>query len=87
MTYFQKVVSGKRWRYTENGYDLDITYITQRVLGMSFPASKGTQKLYRNSINKVAKFLDEFHKDHYYVFNLANKPIDESKFCNRVNAY
>ena len=54
---------------------------------MSFPASKGTQKLYRNSINKVAKFLDEFHQENYCVFNLSNKSIEEAKFGNRVYSY
>lgn len=87
MTYFQKKVSGKRCRFQNDEFDLDITYITQRVLGMSFPASKKTQQLYRNNINKVAKFFDEFHGENYFVFNLSNKQIDESKFGFRVHSY
>ena len=53
-THIRKIVSGKRNRFENDKYNLDITYITQRVLGMSFPASSGTQKFYRNNINKVA---------------------------------
>lgn len=87
MISIQKKVSGHRCRFIDDKYDLDITYITQRILGMSFPASKGTQKIYRNSINKVAKFLDERHPNSYLVINLSNKDIDESKFHDSVNSY
>lgn len=52
MNYFRKLVSGKRKRIKFNKYDLDITYITERVCGMSFPAS-GFEQVYRNNINDV----------------------------------
>jgi len=39
MNWIRKKVSGKRRRFIENGYDLDITYITNRILAMSFPAT------------------------------------------------
>ena len=58
MNFFRKIVSGRRNRIKVGQFDLDITYITPRVLGMSFPAS-GFEKVYRNSINTVVKFLDE----------------------------
>ena len=35
----RKAVSGKRNRLNENGYDLDLTYITPRIVAMSFPAA------------------------------------------------
>jgi phosphatidylinositol-3,4,5-trisphosphate 3-phosphatase/dual-specificity protein phosphatase PTEN len=46
-------VSGKRNRYQDDQYNLDITYITQRVLAMSFPA-QGFESLYRNDIDNVS---------------------------------
>lgn len=50
----KKMVSGKRHRIVEeiNGkkYDLDLTYITDRIVGMSFPASSFKEKMYRNDI-------------------------------------
>jgi phosphatidylinositol-3,4,5-trisphosphate 3-phosphatase/dual-specificity protein phosphatase PTEN len=39
MDWLRKIVSGNRRRFNDKKYDLDITYITKRVLAMSFPAS------------------------------------------------
>ena len=39
MNFLRKIVSGKRNRLQTEKYDLDITYVTPRVCGMSFPAS------------------------------------------------
>ena len=53
MDWLRKIVSGNRRRFEDTHYNLDITYITDRVLGMSFPAS-GLEKMYRNDINHVS---------------------------------
>ena len=53
MNFFRKLVSGKRNRFQYKEYDLDITYVTRRVCGMSFPAS-GFEQMYRNNINDVS---------------------------------
>ena len=37
--WVEKMVSGKRRRLEETGRNLDLSYITDRVIGMSFPAS------------------------------------------------
>jgi len=55
MNFLRKIVSGKRKRLQTEKYDLDITYVTERVCGMSFPAS-GFEKCYRNNINDVRFF-------------------------------
>ena len=52
MNFLRKIVSGKRKRLQDKKYDLDITYVTDRVAGMSFPAS-GIEQMYRNNINDV----------------------------------
>lgn len=52
MNFFRKIVSGSRKRYEKNGYDLDLTYITERIIAMSFPAS-GFESTYRNNIKSV----------------------------------
>ena len=54
MNWLRKIVSGKRNRYQDDQYNLDITYITERVLAMSFPA-QGFESLYRNNIDNVRR--------------------------------
>jgi len=49
-------------------------------VGMSFPASSKTEKIYRNDIDQVAQFFNYKHGDKYKVFNMSNRDIDESKF-------
>ncbi len=46
------MVSGPKVRYTAEGYNLDFTYVTPRVIAMSFPAA-GLESFYRNSIDDV----------------------------------
>ena len=55
MDWLRKIVSGKRNRFKDDSYNLDITYVTKRVLGMSFPAS-GVETMYRNNINDVSVY-------------------------------
>jgi len=86
MNYFRKLVSGKRNRWKGDNFDLDITYVSDRVLGMSFPAS-GFEQTYRNKIDDVASFLESKHKDHYLIFNLSNRKYDYKKFNNKVIDY
>ena len=82
-------VSGKRNRIKDrdNNVNLDLTYITGTVLAMSFPASSATQKLYRNDINEVANYMDKNHPSSYYIYNMSNRAIDNSKFHDQVESY
>lgn len=48
-------VSGSKNRYKVNGYNLDLTFVTSRIIAMAYPAS-GIEITYRNNINDV-KFL------------------------------
>ncbi|KAK2148601.1 hypothetical protein LSH36_489g00006 [Paralvinella palmiformis] len=83
----RKVVSQNKRRYQKDGFDLDLCYITHRVIAMSFP-SAGFMALYRNPIKEVARFLDLKHQDNYMIFNLCSERMyDESIFQNRVARY
>lgn len=83
MNALRAAVSGSRVRYTKDGFDLDLTYITPTFLAMSYPAS-GVEKAYRNDINEVAKFLNPRHPNVYRVYNLSERSYDYSKFEGRV---
>lgn len=85
---FRKLVSGKRNRLDHSRYDLDISYITDRVLAMSFPASSKVEKMYRNNIVSVADYLDEAHPGRaYWIYNLSNRRVETQHFHHRVLAF
>eukprot|EP01062_Namystynia_karyoxenos_P011901 TRINITY_DN14276_c0_g1_i3.p1 TRINITY_DN14276_c0_g1~~TRINITY_DN14276_c0_g1_i3.p1 ORF type:complete len:709 (+),score=223.20 TRINITY_DN14276_c0_g1_i3:260-2386(+) len=78
-----KVSKGRR-RLVADGYDLDLAYVTPRVLAMSWPGS-GVEQFFRNSINTVSSYLDKFHPDCYKVYNLCKeRGYDTAPFHGRV---
>eukprot|EP00808_Paulinella_micropora_P011455 g56338.t1 len=68
-------VSGPRRRFQAQGFNLDLTYITDRILIMSTPADARTWPflpyLYRNPVQEVFRFFDQHHRDHYLICNLC----------------
>jgi phosphatidylinositol-3,4,5-trisphosphate 3-phosphatase/dual-specificity protein phosphatase PTEN len=49
MDFIREIISGKKNRLIQDKYNLDLTYITPRIIAMSYPAS-GIESLYRNPI-------------------------------------
>lgn len=43
---------------TDAGYNLDLTYVCPRIIGMSFPA-EGIEIAFRNNINDVIAIKDQ----------------------------
>ena len=66
---FKRLVSKKKRRIQTENYDLDMAYITERVIGMGFPAT-GSETLYRNSLDDLKSFLDKYHGE-YKIYNLC----------------
>ena len=91
MEFFNNIirnqVSQTRIRYKDDEYDLDLTYITPKIMAMSFPAEAFVQKLYRNNIEVVAKFLEEKHAGNYRIYNLTGKDYDMTAFKKKVVTY
>ncbi|XP_051117670.1 phosphatidylinositol 3,4,5-trisphosphate 3-phosphatase and protein-tyrosine-phosphatase PTEN1 [Andrographis paniculata] len=85
--YLRSLVSKKRRRMLVGGYDLDMTYITDRLLAMSFPAER-MKAMYRNPIWEVKSVLEMNHHGHYKVYNLCiEEAYDASHFGGNVERY
>ncbi|CAK7329933.1 unnamed protein product [Dovyalis caffra] len=88
-------VSQNKRRYQEGGFDLDMTYITENVIAMGFPAgdmSSGffgyVEGFYRNQMEEVIKFFETYHKDKYKVYNLCSERLyDASLFEGKVASF
>lgn len=83
MDLLREIVSGPKNRLVEDGFNLDLTYLTPRIIAMSYPAN-GIESMYRNPIEKVQDFLNKKHKQDFLVVNLSGRKYDYSKFHNNV---
>lgn len=86
MNYLRAFISKNKYRFIDRKYNLDLSYITPRIISMAYPGS-GIQGLIRNNINDVSNFLKERHGNNYLVINLSYKSYDNSKFNNNVSEY
>ena len=64
-------VSQNKRRLYWNGFDLDLTYITDRIIAMSVPAF-GQATAYRNNIHQVSRYFALRHYGRFFVFNLCD---------------
>eukprot|EP00993_Chasmostoma_nieuportense_P000307 NODE_1284_length_1566_cov_79.544128_g1213_i0.p1 GENE.NODE_1284_length_1566_cov_79.544128_g1213_i0~~NODE_1284_length_1566_cov_79.544128_g1213_i0.p1 ORF type:complete len:497 (-),score=118.68 NODE_1284_length_1566_cov_79.544128_g1213_i0:75-1532(-) len=73
-------VSQHKVRFTKDGFNLDLTYITPQIIAMGFPAT-GAEAKWRNSRENVEAFMSFYHKDKFLVINLcAERSYPASSF-------
>ncbi|KAM9844700.1 tensin-3 [Aulostomus maculatus] len=62
----------------EEGYELDLTYITERIIAVSFPRGC-SEEIYSHNLKDVTRMLKSKHADNYLIINLSEKRHDLSK--------
>uniref|UniRef100_A0A0K0DFM9 Phosphatase tensin-type domain-containing protein n=1 Tax=Angiostrongylus cantonensis TaxID=6313 RepID=A0A0K0DFM9_ANGCA len=75
------VISQNRRRYTEDGFNLDLTYMTDRIIAIGYPA-RSIERLYRN--------MEKFHGrvGLYHMKDHQSPRLDlMDPFCKEVNEY
>lgn len=85
----RKAVSGKKRRIKKDGFDLDMAYVSPRIIVHGFPAV-GIEHMYRNPRFEIKRFMDKHHMDNYKVYNFCCEPgrgYDPSVFHGRVERY
>eukprot|EP00066_Takifugu_rubripes_P027876 XP_011617142.1 PREDICTED: tensin-3-like [Takifugu rubripes] len=59
----------------EEGYELDLTYITERIIAVSFPRGC-SEEIYSHNLKDVTRMLKSKHADNYLIINLSEKRHD-----------
>ncbi|XP_071603838.1 tensin-1 isoform X5 [Heliangelus exortis] len=67
----------------ENSCELDLVYITERIIAVSYPSTAEEQSFCSN-LREVAHMLKSKHGDNYVLFNLSERRHDVSKLHPKV---
>jgi phosphatidylinositol-3,4,5-trisphosphate 3-phosphatase/dual-specificity protein phosphatase PTEN len=64
-------VSRNRLRYKDCEFNLDLSYITRRVIAMGYPGS-GLNGLVRNHVGDVILYFKKYHSLKIKIYNMCN---------------
>ncbi|XP_036056289.1 tensin-3 isoform X2 [Onychomys torridus] len=67
----------------EDSHELDLTYVTERIIAVSFPAGC-SEESYLHSLQEVTRMLKSKHGDNYLVLNLSEKRYDLTKLNPKI---
>ncbi|XP_030199278.1 tensin-1 isoform X2 [Gadus morhua] len=67
----------------EENYEVDLVYITERIISVSFPSSVEEQS-YAANLREVATMLRSKHGNNYLLFNLSDKRYDINQLNPKV---
>uniref|UniRef100_A0A8C6W2Y7 Tensin 2 n=1 Tax=Nannospalax galili TaxID=1026970 RepID=A0A8C6W2Y7_NANGA len=70
----------------ERRWDLDLTYVTERILAAAFPARPDEQR-HRAHLRELAHVLQSKHRDKYLLFNLSEKRHDLTRLNPKVQDF
>jgi phosphatidylinositol-3,4,5-trisphosphate 3-phosphatase/dual-specificity protein phosphatase PTEN len=80
----KNLVSKKKLRFDYEGFNLDLSYITENIIAMGFPADN-FQSIFRNGRTEVLTFFQKRHPGHYKVYNLcAEKTYRNETFFSQA---
>jgi phosphatidylinositol-3,4,5-trisphosphate 3-phosphatase/dual-specificity protein phosphatase PTEN len=72
ISLIKKMVSREKRRYVQDGFDLDLAFITNRIIAMGYP-SNGVHGVYRNHMKDVQRFFNTKYPGHYRIYNLCSE--------------
>ena len=75
----KRLVSKQKRRYQDENFDLDMSYITDRVIAMGYP-SIGCETVYRNALTDVVDFFHRKHNDNVKIYNLC---LEKDRIYNK----
>ncbi|XP_053517383.1 tensin-3 isoform X7 [Artibeus jamaicensis] len=67
----------------EDGHELDLTYVTERIIAVSFPTGC-SEEAYLHSLQEVTRMLRSKHGDNYLVLNLSEKRHDLARLNPKI---
>jgi len=67
-------------RFKKDGYDLDLTYITDRLIVLGMTSSETALSPWKNNAYEVYEFLETHHRNRYKIFNLTTSTPDHELF-------
>lgn len=88
MDALRTVMSKKKRRFVADGFNLDLTYITKRIIAMGYPStgSEGltsVNSLLRNPLSEVQRFFRMKHNGGFKIYNLCKEAVyPDSYFPN-----
>ncbi|CAL2042090.1 unnamed protein product [Caenorhabditis brenneri] len=84
-SFVRTKISQKRYRFEFKGLDLDMAYITDRIIALGYPANN-VEKQFRNSMVNTREILWRRHgTNHVKIFNLRGGFLyNPAKFDNNV---
>ncbi|XP_024619066.1 tensin-1 isoform X2 [Neophocaena asiaeorientalis asiaeorientalis] len=70
-------------RAAEDSCELDLVYVTERIIAVSFP-STANEENFRSNLREVAQMLKSKHGGSYLLFNLSERRPDITKLHAKV---